>query len=146
MVSHLSVSNTFTNTQLACIHRAFIIAILAMISIGCQNFLFSSAAASLSSKLRSLSLRAILRQDSKLVSERRNTLSSHHNLPVEYFDRDEHSVRAVFTKMYLSGLTVYSVWCYRIQVERGPTKDLWLSRRHSWSVRTLNGFLCMYTC
>ena len=37
-----------------------------MISIGGQNYLFASAAASLTSKLRSLSFRAILRQDSML--------------------------------------------------------------------------------
>ena len=91
----ISVTNTLTMTQLACIYRAFVISVLAMICIGCQYFLFSSAAASLSRKLRSLSLRAILRQDSKSVSEYRNTLFSHHNLSVEYFDRDEHSVRAV---------------------------------------------------
>jgi hypothetical protein len=46
-------------------HRAFIVAILAMLSIGLQNYLFSSSASSLSRKLRSLSLRAVLRQDSK---------------------------------------------------------------------------------
>jgi ATP-binding cassette subfamily B (MDR/TAP) protein 1 len=72
----ISLSNTLTIAQVACICRAFIIAVLAMISIGCQNFLFSASAASLSMKLRSLSLRAILRQDSKLVSECRDTLSS----------------------------------------------------------------------
>ena len=46
--------------------RSFIIAVLAMISIGIQNYLFASSAASLTSKLRSLSFRAILRQDSML--------------------------------------------------------------------------------
>jgi len=55
--------------------RAFIISILAMMSIGLQNYLFSSSATSLSYKLRSLSLRAILRQDSKSVSEYRTALS-----------------------------------------------------------------------
>lgn len=44
--------------------RLFIIAILATLSIGMQNYLFSSAAARLTSKLRSLSFKAILRQDS----------------------------------------------------------------------------------
>ena len=47
--------------------RSFIISILAMISIGTQNYLFAASAASLTSKLRSLSFRAILRQDSTLV-------------------------------------------------------------------------------
>ncbi|KAH9984144.1 P-loop containing nucleoside triphosphate hydrolase protein [Russula vinacea] len=77
----ISVTNTLTMTQLACICRAFVISVLAMICIGCQYFLFSSAAASLSRKLRSLSLRAILRQD------------------IEYFDRDEHSSGAIVSKL-----------------------------------------------
>jgi ATP-binding cassette subfamily B (MDR/TAP) protein 1 len=46
------------------LHRLFIIAIIATMSIGMQNYLFSSAAARLTSKLRSLSFKAILRQDS----------------------------------------------------------------------------------
>ena len=41
----------------------FIIAILSMIAVGFQNYLFASSAAELTSKLRSLSFRAILRQD-----------------------------------------------------------------------------------
>ncbi|KAI9462777.1 P-loop containing nucleoside triphosphate hydrolase protein [Lactarius psammicola] len=56
---------------------SFIIAILAMISIGIQNYLFAHSAASLTSKLRSLSFRATLRQD------------------IEYFDRDENSSGAI---------------------------------------------------
>jgi len=60
---------------------AFLISILAMISIGSQNYLFSSSASSLSYKLRSLCLRAILRQD------------------IEYFDRDEHSSGAIVAKL-----------------------------------------------
>ncbi|KII86752.1 hypothetical protein PLICRDRAFT_55662 [Plicaturopsis crispa FD-325 SS-3] len=51
----------------------FLIAILSMFSIGLQNFLFASAAATLTSKLRSLSFRAMLRQD------------------VAFFDKDENS-------------------------------------------------------
>lgn len=43
----------------------FLIAIVSMISIGVQNFMFASAAANLTSKLRSLSFKAILRQDSE---------------------------------------------------------------------------------
>ena len=72
-----------------------------MMCIGFQNYLFSSSAASLSRKLRSLSLRAILRQDSKLVFICYSLPSSYHTFSVEYFDRDEHSVRAViFTELY----------------------------------------------
>lgn len=43
-------------------------------TIGMQNYLFTRAAANLTAKLRSLSFRAILRQD------------------IEFFDRDENSV------------------------------------------------------
>lgn len=42
----------------------FIIALVSTVSIGFQNYLFASAAATLTAKLRSLSFRAILRQDS----------------------------------------------------------------------------------
>ena len=51
----------------------FIIAILSMMAVGFQNYLFASSAAALTSKLRSLSFRAILRQD------------------IEFFDKDENS-------------------------------------------------------
>ncbi|OBZ71083.1 Leptomycin B resistance protein pmd1 [Grifola frondosa] len=51
----------------------FIIAILSMIAIGLQNYLFASSAAELTAKLRSLSFRAILRQD------------------IEFFDKDENN-------------------------------------------------------
>ena len=60
--------NNLTISQNARICRAFLVAVLAMISIGVQNYLFSASAASLAYKLRSLCLRAILRQDSKSVS------------------------------------------------------------------------------
>lgn len=56
---------------------SFIISILAMISIGIQNYLFALSASLLTNKLRSLSFRAILRQD------------------IEYFDRDENSSGAI---------------------------------------------------
>ncbi|KAF8268333.1 multidrug resistance protein 1 [Lactarius quietus] len=59
----------------------FIISILAMISIGSQNYLFATAASSLAGKLRSLSFRAILRQD------------------IEYFDREEHSSGAIVSNL-----------------------------------------------
>ncbi|TCD61612.1 GTPase-activating protein [Steccherinum ochraceum] len=51
----------------------FVIALISTCTIGTQNFMFSSSAADLTNKLRSLSFRAILRQD------------------VEYFDKDENS-------------------------------------------------------
>jgi hypothetical protein len=63
-----------------------------MISIGSQNYLFASAAASLTSKLRSLSFRAILRQDSMLLPGF-YVVSCSISFSVEYFDRDENSVR-----------------------------------------------------
>jgi ATP-binding cassette subfamily B (MDR/TAP) protein 1 len=43
----------------------FIIAIIATIAIGLQNFLFGKGAASLTNKLRQISFKAILRQDSE---------------------------------------------------------------------------------
>lgn len=51
----------------------FIIAIVSSFSIGIQNFFFASSAVRLTSKLRALSFRAILRQD------------------IEFFDKDENS-------------------------------------------------------
>ncbi|KAG6857152.1 hypothetical protein H0H87_008722 [Tephrocybe sp. NHM501043] len=51
----------------------FLIAIISTVAIGFQNYLFASAAATLTAKLRSLSFRAILRQD------------------IEFFDKDENS-------------------------------------------------------
>jgi hypothetical protein len=43
--------------------RFFVVALVAVMSVGLQNYLFSSVAASLTSKLRSLTFKAILRQD-----------------------------------------------------------------------------------
>jgi ATP-binding cassette subfamily B (MDR/TAP) protein 1 len=51
----------------------FLIAIVSMVTIGIQNYMFSSTAATLTAKLRSLSFRAILRQD------------------IEYFDQESNS-------------------------------------------------------
>lgn len=51
----------------------FIIAIISTVFIGIQNYMFGATAASLTTKLRSLGFRAILRQD------------------VEFFDKDENS-------------------------------------------------------
>jgi hypothetical protein len=56
--------------------RSFVVSILAGFSIGMQNYLFSASASSLSRKLRSLSLRAILRQDSKSDSQFLDIISS----------------------------------------------------------------------
>jgi ATP-binding cassette subfamily B (MDR/TAP) protein 1 len=70
---------------------AFIVAILAMISIGSQNYLFSASASSLSYKLRSLCLRAILRQD------------------IEYFDRDENNSGTIVAKLSDGPQKVYGL-------------------------------------
>ncbi|THG99669.1 hypothetical protein EW026_g2716 [Hermanssonia centrifuga] len=51
----------------------FVIAIISTMTIGIQNYMFGASASELTSKLRSLSFRAILRQD------------------IEFFDRDENS-------------------------------------------------------
>ncbi|KAH9936165.1 P-loop containing nucleoside triphosphate hydrolase protein [Fomitopsis serialis] len=51
----------------------FLIAILSATAIGFQNYFFASTAAQLTNKIRSLSFRAIIRQD------------------IEYFDEDEHN-------------------------------------------------------
>ena len=56
------------NSILTICLRFFLIAVLSTVSIGMQNYSFSSAAAMLTSKLRMLSFRAILRQDSELRS------------------------------------------------------------------------------
>ncbi|KAK0201833.1 P-loop containing nucleoside triphosphate hydrolase protein [Desarmillaria ectypa] len=59
----------------------FIIAIISTLCIGMQNYLFSSSAAVLMAKLRSLSFKAILRQD------------------IEYFDKDEHSTGGLVSNL-----------------------------------------------
>ncbi|KAF8895324.1 P-loop containing nucleoside triphosphate hydrolase protein [Infundibulicybe gibba] len=59
----------------------FIIAIISTIAIGMQNYLFASAAATLTSKLRSLSFRAILRQD------------------IEFFDKEENSTGSLTSNL-----------------------------------------------
>ncbi|OSD02414.1 multidrug resistance protein 1 [Trametes coccinea BRFM310] len=51
----------------------FVIALLSMVAVGLQNYLFACSAAELTAKLRSLSFRAILRQD------------------IEFFDKDENN-------------------------------------------------------
>jgi len=47
--------------------RMFVIAILSMLFIGVQNSLFGIAASNLTARLRSLSFKAMLRQDSKTI-------------------------------------------------------------------------------
>lgn len=59
----------------------FIIAVISTVCIGFQNYLFSSAAASLTARLRSLSFKAILRQD------------------IEFFDKDEHSTGSLTSSL-----------------------------------------------
>ncbi|TFK40835.1 P-loop containing nucleoside triphosphate hydrolase protein [Crucibulum laeve] len=59
----------------------FLIAIISTVAIGCQNYLFSAAAATLTSRLRTLSFRAILRQD------------------IEFFDKDEHSTGSLTSSL-----------------------------------------------
>ncbi|KAF8516809.1 P-loop containing nucleoside triphosphate hydrolase protein [Hysterangium stoloniferum] len=54
----------------------FIIAILSAITVSCQNYLFASAASHLTFKLRSLSFRAILRQDIAFFDEETNSTGS----------------------------------------------------------------------
>lgn len=45
----------------------FVIAIISTMTIGIQNYLFGATAAELTSKLRAVSFRAILRQDGELM-------------------------------------------------------------------------------
>lgn len=69
MPSGKTHSSRIVNVVLtAAFYRLFIIAILATIAIAHQNYFFSRAAAGLTQKLRSLSFRAILRQDSKCLA------------------------------------------------------------------------------
>ena len=78
------------------VHRLFIIAIISVVTIGSQNYFFAASAASLTKKLRSLSFRAVLRQDSELflcTVPLVSVLSRVLFASVEYFDRDENSVR-----------------------------------------------------
>ncbi|KZT39956.1 P-loop containing nucleoside triphosphate hydrolase protein [Sistotremastrum suecicum HHB10207 ss-3] len=51
----------------------FLISLVSTCSISIQNYMFASAAASLTSKLRSLSFRAILRQDIEFFDQDKNT-------------------------------------------------------------------------
>jgi ATP-binding cassette subfamily B (MDR/TAP) protein 1 len=59
----------------------FIIAILSTFSIGFQNYLFAKAAASLTSRLRTLSFKSMLRQD------------------IEFFDKDENSTGSLVSAL-----------------------------------------------
>jgi ATP-binding cassette subfamily B (MDR/TAP) protein 1 len=54
----------------------FIIAILSTATIGLQNYLFASAAATLTARLRSLSFKAILRQDIEFFDKESNSTGS----------------------------------------------------------------------
>ena len=55
-------------------YRFFLIAVLSTICIGLQNYLFASSASVLSSRLRSLSFKAILRQDGEWYEFRNSWL------------------------------------------------------------------------
>ncbi|TFK28078.1 multidrug resistance protein 1 [Coprinopsis marcescibilis] len=59
----------------------FIIAIVSTVSIGVTNHMFSAAASALTARLRTLSFKAILRQD------------------IEYFDRDENNTGTLTAKL-----------------------------------------------
>ena len=50
----------------------------------------------------------------------------------------------ILTEMYMRGLTVYLVRHHRGQVERRPTKDLWIGGSHPCSVRTLRFPICVH--
>ena len=65
----------------------FIIALISTCTITVQNGLFAQSAAELTNKLRSLSFRAILRQD------------------VEYFDKDENNVSLIALQIHMQELT-----------------------------------------
>jgi ATP-binding cassette subfamily B (MDR/TAP) protein 1 len=59
----------------------FIIALVSMVCIGVQNYYFAAAAANLTRTLRSMSFKAILRQD------------------IEFFDQDEHSTGGLVSSL-----------------------------------------------
>jgi len=74
----------------------FLIAIISTCTIGIQNYMVAAAAATLTAKIRSLSFRAILRQDSESHHFFRHRVLSVcltlvGNPPVEFFDKDENS-------------------------------------------------------
>ena len=46
--------------------------------------------------------------------------------------------------MYMRELTVCLVWLHRGQVERRPTKDLWIGGCHPCSVRALRFLICVH--
>lgn len=70
----------------------FLIAIVSTFTIGIQNYMFSAAAANLTAKLRSLSFKAILRQDSKFFYECGGGYQSDYmTSTVEFFDQDHNS-------------------------------------------------------
>ncbi|KAH9480411.1 ABC multidrug transporter atrD [Psilocybe cubensis] len=59
----------------------FIIAILSTLAIGVQNYLFAASAATLTARLRTLSFKAMLRQD------------------IEFFDKDENSTGSLVSQL-----------------------------------------------
>ena len=73
----------------------FIIAIGATIAAGIQFYTFSSATANLTSKLRTISFKSMLRQDSTLDRSVSWKLKLNVRLLVAFFDEEKHSVRIV---------------------------------------------------
>lgn len=75
----------------------FLIAIVSTFCIAVQNFMFNRAAASLTEKLRKLSFKAILRQDSeyKLAIATAVFVFNVPSPPVAYFDEEKHSTGAL---------------------------------------------------
>jgi ATP-binding cassette subfamily B (MDR/TAP) protein 1 len=58
----------------------FVIAILSTMAIGFQNFFFGSAASVLTARLRTLSFKAVLRQDIEFFDQETNSVSDTCNL------------------------------------------------------------------
>lgn len=82
----------------------FIIAIGSMLALGIQSYMFASTAATLTAKLRSLSFKAILRQDSEFrcalaIDNGDRVIINPHFSPVEFFDRDENSTGSLTSSL-----------------------------------------------
>ena len=82
------------------ITRFFIVAIVAAISSGLEKYYFTICAAEVTRKLRILSFRTLLRQDSELFQAR--VIRRHTHLgPVQFFDREENNVSLILSKIPL---------------------------------------------
>ena len=112
-----------------------------MLSMGFQNYMFSTAAARLTAKLRSLSFRAILRQDSKSFLHIRVGAVSLITHIVEFFDKDENGVRLIYGFLYLKtqqGLD----WKLDCRSERQASEDQWFSGVNTCCVSSHLRSLC----